>query len=242
MHANASIIVPTYNERENIKPLVEGLFKAAVDADIKLEVIIVDDSSPDGTGEAAEELGGRFNVRVLRRPGKLGLATAVIDGIKAASSDVVGVMDADLSHNPTAFPKVAEPVIKGLAELAVGSRYVPGGSTIDWGAGRRIISATARLLSRPLTDVKDPMSGFFFTRKNVINRAELKPVGFKILLEVIVKCSPKNVVEVPIEFRDRRHGASKLDVRENINYLLHLMRLYSFKLGLKSNTPPKGGV
>ncbi len=232
MPDKTSIIVPTYNEAENIKTLIEGLFQAAKENEIELELVIVDDNSPDNTAEIAEELKDNYNIIIVKRLKEKGLATAVLKGFDTASNEVIGVMDADLSHDPKSFPLVVSPILKGEAELTVGSRLIAGGAIEDWGIDRKIISGGAKLLARPLTSVKDPMSGFFFTKKTVLERGALNPTGYKILLEVLVKCKPKNVVEVPITFKDREKGESKLNAGVQINYLKHLMRLYSHKLGL----------
>ncbi|MFC2163233.1 glycosyltransferase, partial [Candidatus Altiarchaeota archaeon] len=148
----------------------------------------------------------------------------------SSSHEIIGVMDADLSHDPADFPRVAGPVIREEAELAIGSRHVAGGSIVDWSITRKMVSLIGRLLSLPLTSIHDPMSGFFITRKRVLERGTLDPVGFKILLEVIVKCQPKGITEIPITFRDRMAGESKLDYRVNINYVKHIMRLYLHKI------------
>ncbi|MFH1402718.1 MAG: polyprenol monophosphomannose synthase [Candidatus Altiarchaeota archaeon] len=232
MPRNVTIIIPTYNEKDNIKTLIQELFKTAGENDINLEVIFVDDNSPDGTAEEIGENTGKHNIRLIRRSGKMGLATAVIEGFNAASNEVVGVMDADLSHDPTSFPEVSGPVLNGESWLSIGSRYADGGGIEKWGLRRKIISGTAKALSRPLTSIADPMSGFFFTKKTLLEKGKLDPVGYKILLEIIVKCRPDNIREVPITFRDRMRGDSKLDLREQVNYLIHLLRLYSFKIGL----------
>ncbi len=226
LKVEASIIVPTYNERENLAELVDRI---AVVADV--EIIVVDDASPDGTADLAQELSQRFNIKVVRRAGKLGLSSAILDGFNAASSDIVGVIDADLQHPPEVIPKLIE-AIKGGAQVAFGSRKVPGGGVTDWPAWRKVVSWGAALLALPLTSIKDPMSGFFFIDKSIIKGMNLETIGFKLGLEIIVKCDYDTAVEIPFMFKPRTRGDSKLTGGEFTSYLRHLLRLYRYKIGL----------
>ena len=191
--------------------------------------MIVDDNSPDGTGEIAEKLKNDFRIKVIRRPGKMGHSTAVLDGIRSAEGEIIGVMDADMSHPPAIIPDVLRPLIADEADISVGSRYIRGGKISGWPARRKIISRGAGLLARPLTKVKDPMSGFFFFKKEAIEGRKLNPTGYKIGLEIFVKSDAK-VAEVPYTFVDRKHGKSKLGLAEEIRYLKHLFRLYWYKI------------
>jgi len=229
MNPLVSIIIPTYNEKENIEMLVPGIFQALEKSGVRGEVVIVDDNSPDGTGEIAEKLKKDYRVKVIRRPGKMGLSTAVLDGIRNAEGEIIGVMDADMSHPPAIIPDVLRPLLSDEADISVGSRYVSGGKISGWHARRKIISRGAGLLARPLTKVKDPMSGFFFFKKEAIEGRKLNPTGYKIGLEILVKCEAK-VAEVPYTFVDRKHGKSKLNLAEEIRYLKHLFRLYWYKI------------
>jgi len=224
----ASVVVPTYNEAKNIRGIVESIISSA-----DVEVIVIDDGSPDGTGKIADELASAYGIRVIHRSGKLGLASAILDGFKAASSDIVGVIDADFSHPTSLIPKLIEPIRAGQAEIAVGSRYVPGGGEENWPMWRRITSAGAVLLASPLTNVKDPVSGFFFLRKSVIEGVKLDTIGFKLGLEILVKGKYGRVIEVPYVFHDRSGGKSKFNYGEYVNYVRHLVMLYAHKLGLR---------
>lgn len=228
-----SLVVPTYNEAGNVEELARRLFSVAVSNNIDLELVIVDDGSPDGTAGKAESLGYE-NLVVINRGGRFGLSSAVLEGFRMAKNDVVGIMDGDLSHDPESFPEVVKPVLTDESELSVGSRYVHGGGTSDWGMARIIISRMAGLMARGLTGIKDPTSGFFFTKKGVLEGKRLDTTSWKILLEIIVKCRPKNIVEVPITFGGRKAGESKLSLKEEVNYLKHLLQLY-FSFGL---SPP----
>ncbi|MFH0860172.1 MAG: polyprenol monophosphomannose synthase [Candidatus Altiarchaeota archaeon] len=222
----ASVIVPTFREAENIGRLIEGVFSVFPEA----ELIVVDDDSPDGTARIAEGYTSRYDMKVLCRKGERGLASAVIAGFKLASNDIIGVIDADFSHPLESIPELVRKVEEGC-DLVVGSRYTRGGRIENWPLLRRLTSRGAKLLARPLTSVKDPVSGFFFLRKKVLEGVSLNPTGYKIGLEVIVKGNYRKVAEVPITFTDRKVGKSKLSLREYRNYLIHLLRLYTYKLG-----------
>ena len=185
------------------------------------ELVIVDDGSPDGTADLAEDIGKTQPVRVLRRSGKLGLASAVVAGFATARGDTLDVMDADLSHPPELVPALVDAVGAG-ADLAVGSRYVKGGGTVDWPLRRRVVSRVACLLGNALVPVRDATSGFFAVRRAAIDGVRLNGIGFKIGLEVIARARAKEIVEVPYTFRDREHGASKFGRREIVQYLVQL--------------------
>ena len=225
-----SIVVPTYNEAEGLPRFVEAVFAVLRDREVDAEMVIVDDNSPDGTGRVADELATRFQVRVLHRQGKLGLASAVVDGFHLAKGRILGVMDADLSHSPSAIPDLVKVIQSGEAELAVGSRYVPGGGTEGWPLRRRVVSKAACWLARPLSGVRDATSGFLFMRREVVEGVQLNPIGFKIGLEIIAKGRYRRCVEVPYVFRDRFAGSSKFGKREIIAYLRQLVSLAGERL------------
>jgi len=185
------------------------------------ELVVVDDGSPDGTADIADGLGRTQPVRVVRRAGKLGLASAVMAGFAAAKGDVLVVMDADLSHPPEVVPSMLD-AIAGGADLAVGSRYVTGGGTKDWPLRRRIVSRVACLMGQVLVPVRDSTSGFFAVRRSVIDGVKLNPIGFKIGFEVMARGRYKKAVEVPYVFRDRELGKSKFGQREIVQYVVQL--------------------
>ena len=185
------------------------------------ELIIVDDGSPDGTADLAESYADAHPVRVVRRPGKAGLASAVLAGFAQARGDVLLVMDADLSHPPEAVPRLTMAIADG-ADLAVGSRYVTGGGTEDWPLRRRVVSRAACLLGNVLVPIRDCTSGFFAIRKSALDGVKLNPIGFKIGFEVMARAHYKKAVEVPYVFRDRELGKSKFGRREIGQYLVQL--------------------
>lgn len=223
------MIVPTYNERENVGELISRVNSACSQHNMPVEMVIVDDNSPDGTGDAAEAMGKQYNVKVLRRAGKLGLSSAVLEGFKAASGEILVVMDADLSHPPEKVPELVKKIESGEAEMVVGSRYTHGGAVENWPFYRKVISRTATLLARGLTKVKDPMSGFFALKKEVIDGVTLNPVGYKIGLEILVKGKHSRVAEVPITFADRKAGKSKMGGTEILKYIDHVSMLYEHR-------------
>jgi len=163
-------------------------------------------------------------VRVVRRAGKAGLASAVVAGFAAAKGDVLLVMDADLSHPPEVVPQLVD-AIAGGAELAVGSRYVKGGGTMDWPLRRRIVSRTACLMGNVVVPVHDCTSGFFAIRRSVIEGVRLNSIGFKIGFEVMARGRFARWVEVPYTFRDRELGKSKFGQREIGQYLVQIAQV-----------------
>ena len=211
---------------------------AAALAGHKWELIIVDDGSPDGTADLAESYAPAHPVRVVRRPGKAGLASAVLAGFGDARGDVLLVMDADLSHPPEAVPSLVSAIDQG-ADLAVGSRYVKGGGTKDWPLKRRIVSRAACLMGNVLVPVRDCTSGFFAIRRSAIDGVKLNPIGFKIGFEVMARAKYKKVVEVPYVFRDRELGKSKFGRREILQYLVQLGQVARDRVLPKPDTSVK---
>lgn len=224
-----SIIVPTYREVENIPHLIARIDALRRAYGITLELLFLDDNSRDGSVEAVAAAGFDW-ARIIVRTSDRGLSPAVLDGFRQARHPVLVCMDCDLSHPPERIPQMVLALESGQ-QFVLGSRYVAGGSTDDdWGMFRWINSRIATLMARPLTDVKDPMSGFFALRRaDFLKARDLNPVGYKIALELIVKCGFTNVAEVPIAFADRRFGESKLTFREQLKYLQHIRRLYLYR-------------
>ena len=183
---------------------------------------------PDGTGEVIDKLSKKYNVIPVHREGKLGLGSAVTTGFEHASGEILGVMDGDQSHPPWVVPELVEPILKGEADMVVGSRYVEGGGVEVWPWYRRMISIFATLPARPLTGVSDPMSGFFAFRRSVIKGKTLNVRGYKIGMEILVKGDVRKVVEVSYLFRNRELGESKLDMSEYLDYLKNLLKLYRY--------------
>ncbi|HZV80347.1 MAG TPA: polyprenol monophosphomannose synthase [Candidatus Binatus sp.] len=223
---DVSVIVPTYNEAQGIEKLISALTSVFKSAGIDGEIVIVDDNSPDGTGALVDSLAAKYPVRCVHRAGKLGLSSAVIDGWKTSQAPILGVMDADFSHDPSVVPQLINAIRNGECQLAIGSRYVAGGGITNWPWRRKITSRVAIALARPLTSVKDITSGFFFFKREVIDGVKLDPIGFKIGLEVILKGKYSHVKEFPYVFTDRTAGTSKLNSGEIVNYLKQLSKVY----------------
>merc|ERR1711865_84918 len=231
---SVSVIVPAYNEVENIRPLCERLFAAAKEKKLDVELWVMDDESP-GTAEterivaALQKEKYPINIHVRRKGEGKGLSSAVLLGFNKAKHEVVLCMDADLQHEPESVPAVAAPVLSGKAEFSVGSRHVDGGGLgFDWSVLRRLISFVATMLARPLSASTDPMSGFFCTTKTVLARGDgrINDIGFKIALEVASRCRCEPIVDVGITFQERVAGESKLSMKQNVLYLQQLVALY----------------
>lgn len=211
---SVSIIIPTYNEAKNIEPLITEIFSVLNQSAIAIdaEIIIVDDNSPDGTANVAEQLAARYPVRIIKRAAKLGLGSAVIAGFNATNRPIIGVMDADLSHDATLIPQL----ISALNEhdIAIGSRLLPASQVENWTPSRRSLSLVGVTLARLLTPVRDPLSGYFFLRRSVIDGVKLTTNGYKILFEILIKGHYQSYIELPFTFRVRRYSSSKLNYRE----------------------------
>ena len=226
-----SIVIPTYNERTRIAEFVAAVFTEMQKAGVDGEVIVVDDNSPDGTGQIVDAMIPTHAPRlvVIHRPGKLGLGTAVMDGFMAASAPVVGVMDADFSHPPAALPRLLGALSQRGADVVIGSRYIPGGDAANWPRSRLLLSKLACLLARPLTPVRDATSGFFLIRRSVVEGVTIKAGGFKICLELLMRSPVTSIVEVPYVFVDRTIGKSKMTTREALGYFSQLWTLFKLR-------------
>jgi dolichol-phosphate mannosyltransferase len=224
-----SIVIPTYNERSRLGELIATISEVFVRHSVDGEIIVVDDNSPDGTGAFAESLRDRYPVRVVHRPGKLGLGSAVIDGFAAAKGDVLGVMDADLSHPAEALPRMLTALDQFSADLVIGSRYIAGGGTKNWPIVRRAMSRFACFIARPLTSARDATSGYFLIRRHASEDVRIQARGFKICLELLVRGRVATIVEVPYEFADRAAGESKMSWREASGYFRQVWDLYQYQ-------------
>ncbi|MDD4889501.1 MAG: polyprenol monophosphomannose synthase [Phycisphaerae bacterium] len=228
-----SVVVPTYHEAANVAELADRLFKAiATRPELgQAELILVDDNSNDGIDRVVADGPYRDRTKLIVRTDERGLASAVLRGLAEARGEVLVVMDADLSHPPEAVPDLVAPILAGKADMVVGSRYAPGGSTdTEWSWFRRVNSRVATWLARPFAAIHDPMSGFFALPAPLLRSAGfLNPTGYKIALELMVKCRCRHVAEVPIHFADRQRGQSKLTMGEQVRYVEHLSRLYDFR-------------
>lgn len=221
-----SIVIPTFNERDNVFLIAERI-RNVLNGNI-YEIIFVDDSNDD-TPEKLEQLTKiDTHVRYEHRFNERGLGTAVVRGFEMALGEMITVMDADLQHPPEMLvPMLAE--IETGADIVIPSRFVPGGDDGGLNIIRKLISATARymgkIMLKALRPVNDPTSGFFMFRKSVIEGIELKPIGWKILIEVLVRGNYEKIIEIPYRFYARAAGESKMSLKEQWNYIRHLINL-----------------
>jgi dolichol-phosphate mannosyltransferase len=218
-----SIVLPTYNESDNIGLVTRMITEVLHGKDY--EIMVVDDNSPDGTAEIARRLGQYYPIKVIKRSGKLGLGTAIIEGFCKSSGDIMGVIDADMQHPPELIPELISALQDGY-DIAIASRYISGGGVEGWSFFRRLTSKVATMLARPLVEIKDPMSGFFLIRRSVFEHLTLGCTGYKILLEILAN-GDYSAKEIPYVFQPRKYNKSKLDAREYYRYLKLLLNLYT---------------
>lgn len=226
-----TVIIPTFNEAANIRNIiteVETIFK---EHGINGEILVVDDNSPDDTNSIVNEIKKtKNNVHLLVRYTDHGLSQSVVDGFTQAFSDIFVVIDADLSHPPSLIP-IMYKEIKAGNDIIIGSRYMEGGGIKKWPLKRRIISLGATFLGRLLfPNITDPVSGYFAVKKSVVERAPLKPRGYKILLEILGKGIWKKTKEIPFEFVDREVGSSKLKIKTIVDYSWQVIDIAGYSI------------
>lgn len=226
MKEKVSVIVPTYNEKDNVSLLTERIHNTL--KNYNYEIVFVDDNSADGTADAVRALAPKYPVKVIVRTEERGLATAVIRGFNEASGEVFVVIDADLQHPPEVIPSLLTEIEKG-ADVAIPSRYIPGGGCEGWSFKRRMMSkgaiAFGHLMLPKVSRVSDPVSGFFALRRGVVTSADLRPIGYKILLEILMMGHYQKVAEVPYVFRVRENGESKLSTKTQVDYVKQVFDL-----------------
>ncbi len=226
-----SLILPTYNEASNLTEVLERVHETLD----PFEVIVVDDNSPDRTWELAGALQSTYpSLRVIRRVGRRGLSSAVIEGFEAAKGDMFIVMDSDLQHDPTLLPRIQNAIEEG-AEIAVASRYADGGDMKDWGPVRSFLSRVATHIAHIAVPkgATDPMSGFFSIRRETYASLapSLRPSGFKILFEILAFL-PRHarIVEIPLHFGVRERGESKMTLFVQLQFLWQVLRVIVLRL------------
>jgi len=227
---DVSLVIPTYNERDNIEPLLRAIEPALVGSN--WEALFVDDST-DGTDELIARLAeADSRIRLLRRTENVGgLAGAVVAGLDQAQGTYVCVIDADLQHPPASIPRLLTEAQHTGADLVIASRYMPGGSAGGLaGPLRSVVSRGLRRMThlmfpRRLSGITDPLGGFFLFRRSLVHGVELRPVGYKILLEILVRCPWQRASEVPYSFQPRLHCDSKADFQQGVRFLGHLATL-----------------
>ncbi len=221
-----SVVVPTYNESENVGNLVNQIDYAL--RGIEYEVIFVDDSTDDTVDAIKTVMKENANVRMEHRETEKGLATAVLKGFSLADGDYIAVMDADLQHPPKILRSMYAVMETGV-DFCVPSRFIPGGSDGGLGPYRKLVSGVARYIGKimlpSLRKITDPTSGLFMFRRAVIEGADLRPIGWKIMVEVLAMGTYKSVVEIPYKFQARPAGESKLSSKVTIEYLKQVAEL-----------------
>ncbi len=224
-----SLIVPTFNESDNIADFLVAVRETLDATKVEYEIIVVDDDSPDGTCEIAAQFLPDFpQLRVVRRQGESGLSSAVIRGWQLARGTVLGTINADFQHPPAVLGRMLAQIEN--ADLVVASRFAAGGGLGDWAMHRRINSHVAHgmgriLLPEAFARTSDPLSGCYIFRREAVAGIELHPLGFKTLMEILVRGRMDKIAESSYEMRARQRGASKLKVRHWFDYLFHLLRL-----------------
>ena len=228
-----SIIVPTYNESQNIVGILKSI-RENIPKGIMAQTIVVDDNSPDGTGRIAEDYVrgikkiAENTVDIIHRKTKNGLSSAILNGIQNARGETIVVMDSDFSHPPQIIPKMIEALRQYQCDLVIASRYITGGSTRGWTAKRRLMSRAATVIAKRGLGVKtkDPMSGFFAFRRNAVKGLHFDALGYKLLLEILVKTKGIRIREIPYTFENRRLGSSKVDASVMADYFRAVWKLY----------------
>jgi dolichol-phosphate mannosyltransferase len=226
-----ALVIPTLNEAGNIGGLLERVRLALEPLGMPYEIVVVDDDSRDGTGEIVSRMAAEdARIRLLVRRGERGLSGAILHGWEHTDTPFAGVMDADLQHPPELLPLLVAAILGG-ADLAIGSRYTPGGELGDWNPMRKFLSAAAVWVTWPIQHsgrrAKDPMSGFFLVRRRAIAEIAFQKSGFKLLLEVLVRARLHSVKEVPFAFGLRSRGSSKAGLKVGWDYARLLLRLYA---------------
>lgn len=223
-----SIIIPTYNEGTNVQTMVSRLINVLLPLKRTFEILFMDDSTDD-TPQQLELLSENYSfVNYIHRTDKRGLATAVTDGLNHSRGDILIVMDSDLQHPPELIPDLVNKIDEGY-QMVIPSRFIVGGNDGGLNYYRKFVSWTARIIARitlkRLRKITDPTSGFFAVRKSALEGKEFRPIGWKIMLELIVRANIDQIAEIPYHFQARDLGNSKMNTSEQFKYLIHLFKL-----------------
>ena len=234
-NAQISIIIPTYNESQNILQILKSI-KDNLPKNFVTQAIVVDDNSPDGTGKLVEDYlknikkMADYTIEIIHRKAKDGLSSAILKGIQHAKGDTIVVMDCDFSHPPQIIPKLIESIKKYQYDIVVASRYIKGGKIQGWSLKRKTMSKFATLIAKKGLgiDTHDPMSGFFAFKRNIIKGLNIDAIGYKFLLEILVKTKNVSIKEIPYTFQNRELGSSKLSIRTIFDYYRSVWKLYRY--------------
>ncbi len=233
--AQVSIIIPTYNESENIIQVLKSIGEH-LPKDVEVEAIVVDDNSPDGTGKVVEDYiadtrnEAGYSIDIIHRETKSGLSSAILVGIQHSSAETIVVMDSDFSHPPKIIPQLVEEIKTSGYDIAIASRYTEGGEVSGWSTKRKLISKGATGIAKAGLGVNesDPMSGFFAFKRKILEGIKFDAIGYKMLLEILVKTKGAKVKEIPYTFTDRAHGSSKLDSSTMFDFVTSVWKLYRY--------------
>ena len=233
--AQVSVIIPTYNESENIIQVLKSIGEH-LPKDVEIEAIVVDDNSPDGTGKVVEDYitdaqnEAGYSINIIHRETKSGLSSAILDGIQHSSAETIVVMDSDFSHPPKIIPQLIEEIKTSGYDIAIASRYTEGGEVSGWSTKRKLISKGATGIAKAGLGVNesDPMSGFFAFKRKILEGIKFDAIGYKMLLEILVKTKGAKVKEIPYTFTDRARGSSKLDSSTMFDFVTSVWKLYRY--------------
>jgi len=238
--SQVSIIIPTYNESQNILKILKSIGEN-LPPNVPTQAIVVDDDSPDGTGRLVEEhlnnvkrIAG-YTIDVIHRTAKKGLSSAILKGIQHAKGDTIVVMDSDFSHPPQIIPRMLDALKKYQCDIVVASRYVKGGKIQGWPLKRKLMSKMATVIAKKGLRIgsSDPMSGFFAFKRALINGLKFDAIGYKMLLEILVKTKGATVKEIPYTFTDRKFGSSKVTASTVFDYAKSVWKLYRYGKSLQ---------
>jgi len=234
-NTQVSIIIPTFNESQNILKILKSIGDY-LPKNIITEAIVVDDNSPDGTGTIVDDYlknlkkAAGYTIDVIHRTAKKGLSSAILRGIQQARGETIVVMDSDFSHPPQIIPRLLDALRKYQCDVVVASRYVKEGKINGWPLKRKLLSKIATIIAKKGLGVKpaDPMSGFFAFKRPIIKDIKFDAIGFKMLLEILVKTKGVTIKEIPYTFTDRKFGSSKVTIRTVLDYINAVWKLYRF--------------
>lgn len=235
-----SIIIPTYNESQNILKILKSIGENLL-PNVSTEAIVIDDNSPDGTGKIVEDYVtnvkkiANYTIDVIHRTAKKGLSSAILKGVQYAKGDTIIVMDSDFSHPPQIIPRLLDALKKYQCDIVVASRYVKGGNIHGWPLKRKLMSKLATVIAKKGLGVRtsDPMSGFFAFNRAVIKGLKFDAIGYKMLLEILVKTKGTTIKEIPYTFTDRKFGSSKVSTSTVIDYIKSVWKLYRYDKSLQ---------
>jgi len=235
-----SVILPTYNESQNVLEMLESI-EENLPKELATEIIVVDDDSPDRTGDIVDNyIKNRKNntnhrIKIFHRKTKKGLSSAILEGIKHSHGELVLVMDSDFSHPPQIISRIIAELNHSDCDIVIASRYVKGGTISQWPFKRKVMSKVATKISKSGLgiNVSDPLSGFFAFKRNILDGINFDAIGYKMLLEMLVKTKDARVKEIPYTFTDRKSGSSKLNFKTITDYLKAVWRLYRYGKAVK---------